>query len=335
MEEKFESLLRFVQIIIVIVKFDISLNIIHNVGMNKSDYLKLHLSVLLSGFTGLFAKLVSLNEGLIVFYRMLLAFGIFAVFFIRKRPQTKDGFKISSLGVLLAVHLIFFFGSIKYSNVSIGVVCYSLVGFFTVIFEPLIRKTKFSLPDLCYSLLAVLGIWMIFSFDSSFRVGIILGVISAALFALYTLYNKVIEVGKSTNEMLFYEFFGGSVFMIAFLPFYLWLNPVQTILPTGIEWVWIFILAFFCTVLLYLFHIGALKTISPATVSLTGNLEPIYGVLFAMIFLGEAQDLNAEFYIGMILILSSVFMQSFLANFRLASFTNRSCRVHARSRSLD
>lgn len=305
--------------------------------MQKSDYIKLHISVLLSGFTGLFAKLVDLNEGLIVFYRMIIAFLIFWIMigFMNKKPVEKSWFKICILGVLLAIHLIFFFGSIKYSNVSIGVVCYSLVGFFTVIFEPLIRKTKFSFPDLCYSLIAVFGIWLIFNFDTSYRFGIILGVISAALFALYTLYNKVIEVGKSTNNMLFYELLGGSVFMGIFLPFYLMYNPSEYILPVGIEWLWIFVLAFFCTVLLYLFHIGALKTISPCTVSLTGNLEPIYGVLFAMIFLGEAQQLSATFYIGMLLILSSVFLQSFMSNFKLSSFANRSCRVHARSRSLD
>lgn len=277
----------------------------------QKDYLKLHISVLLSGFTGLFAKLVELNEGLIVFYRMILAFLIFWGILGFKKPLEKDCFKISSLGVLLAVHLIFFFGSIKYSTVSIGVVCYSLVGFFTVLFEPIIIKTKFSFPDLCYSLIAVFGIWLIFNFDSSYRFGIILGVISAALFALYTLYNKVIEVGKSTNNMLFYELLGGSVFMGLFLPFYLSYYPVQSILPVGIEWLWIFILAFFCTVLLYLFHLGALKTISAATVSLTGNLEPIYGILFAVIFLGEAQSFSFAFCIGMVLILSSVFLQSF------------------------
>lgn len=305
--------------------------------MQKLDYLKLHLSVLLSGFTGLFAKLVTLNEGLIVFYRMILAFFIFGVMliFMKQRPVIKDCGKIFALGILLAVHLIFFFGSIKYSTVAIGVVCYSLVGFFTVIFEPLIRKTRFSFPDLCYSLVAVFGIWLIFNFDTSYRFGIILGVISAALFALYTLYNKVVEVGKSTENMLFYELLGGSIFMIVFLPFYLYLNPVATILPEGIEWFWLFILAFFCTVLLYLFHIGALKTISACTVSLTGNLEPIYGILFAILFLGEAQSLSAAFYIGMTLILLSVFMQSFMQNVKLASRANCSCRVDSGSRRLD
>lgn len=281
--------------------------------MHKVDYLKLHISVLLAGFTGLFAKLISLNEVIIVWYRMTFAFMLFALMlgFMKKKPIDKEFLKISSLGALLAIHLMFFFGSIKYSNVSIGVVCYSLVGFFTVIFEPLICKIKFSFIELCYSLIAVLGILLIFNFDTSFRFGIILGVISAALFALYTIFNKIIEVGKSSRCMLFYELLGGTIFMSAFVPIYAKFAHITAFLPNGIEWLWIIILAFFCTVILYLLHIAVLKTLSAFTVSLTGNLEPIYGILFAIVFLGEAHELTLSFYIGMVLILLSVFLQSF------------------------
>ena len=281
----------------------------------KFEYLKLHLSVLLAGFTGLFARLISLNEVLIVWYRMLFAFLIFAglLFVMRKKPVEKpiEALKISGLGALLAIHLIFFFGSIKCSNVSVGVVCYSLVGFFTVLFEPLIQKTSFSFTELFYSLIAVLGIWLIFSFDTGFRFGILLGVISAALFALYTLLNKTIEVGKSSRSMLFYELLGGTAFMSIFLPVYLYFNDSQLVFPAGIDWVWLFVLVFFCTVLLYLLHISVLKTLSAFTVSMTGNLEPVYGILFAILFFGEAQDLTVSFYSGMCLILASVFLQSY------------------------
>lgn len=125
----------------------------------KFEYLKLHISVLLAGFTGILAKLIPMNEGLIVFYRMLFAFLIFCImlFFMKKKPieSLSNSIKIIGLGALLSLHLIFFFGSIKYSSVSIGVVCYSLVGFFTVLFEPLIEKTKFSFIELFFSLLAV------------------------------------------------------------------------------------------------------------------------------------------------------------------------------------
>lgn len=293
-----------------------TLEIAQNYGMrvSKVDYLKLHISVLLAGFTGLLAKLISLNEVMIVWYRMLLAFIIFAVMlvFMKKRPveTIKDAFKIIGLGALLTIHLIFFFGSMKYATLSIGVVCYSLVGFFTVLFEPIILKSKFSFKELFYSLIAVLGIWLIFNFDASYRFGIFLGVISAMLFALYTLFNKTIQVGKSSRSMLFYELFGGTLFMALFLPFYIFISHTAKILPVGLDWLWILILAFFCTVILYLLHIDVLKKLSAFTVSLAGNLEPVYGILLAVIFLGEAKDFTLSFYVGMILIFASVFSQS-------------------------
>ena len=281
----------------------------------KVDYLKLHVSVLLSGFTGLFAKLISLNEVMIVWYRMLFAFLIFVgmLVFMKKKPveNVKDAFKIIGLGALLTIHLVFFFGSMKYATLSIGVVCYSLVGFFTVLFEPLILKTKFSFVELFYSLIAVLGIWLIFNFDASYRFGIFLGVISAALFALYTLYNKTIQVGKSSRSMLFYELLGGTLSLVFFLPFYIPISHTTQILPIGIDWLWIILLAFFCTVVLYLLYIDVLKKLSAFTVSLAGNLEPVYGILLAVIFLGEAKNFTLSFYIGMILIFVSVFSQSF------------------------
>ena len=283
-------------------------------GENKSDYIKLHLSVLLSGFTGLLAKLISLNEVMIVCYRMLLAFLIFVIMlvFMRKKisEPPKEALKIIGLGALLTLHLIFFFGSMKYATLSIGVVCYSLVGFFTVLLEPLILKMKFSFIELFYSLIAVLGIWLIFNFDASYRFGILLGVISAALFALYTLFNKTIQVGKSSRSMLFYELLGGTLFMVLFLPFYIPISHTTQILPIGIDWLWIILLAFFCTVILYLLYIDVLKKLSAFTVSLAGNLEPVYGILLAVVFLGEAKDFTLSFYIGMILIFASVFAQS-------------------------
>lgn len=277
----------------------------------KLDYLKLHTSVLLSGFTGVFAKLISLNEALIVLYRMFFALIFFSIIlvFMKKKPNDKDAVKISLLGALLALHLMFFFASIKWANLAVGVVCYSLVGFFTVIFEPFICKVKFSFTELLYSLISVVGIWLIFSFDTSFRLGIILGIISAALFALYTIFNTKLIRGKSARSMLFWELVGGTLFMLLFLP-YLVITHAPLIL-SGIEWLWAIILALFCTVFLYLLYIDVLKNLTPFTVSLAGNLEPVYGILLAIVFLGEAHELTVSFYSGMVLILLSVFLQSF------------------------
>lgn len=115
----------------------------------KFDYLKLHISVLLAGFTGMFAKLISMNEVLIVWYRMFFAFILFMIMLIlmKKKPveTLPNALKIGGLGALLAIHLMFFFGSIKYSNVSIGVVCYSLVGFLRFFWSLLYKRQNFHL----------------------------------------------------------------------------------------------------------------------------------------------------------------------------------------------
>ena len=281
-----------------------------------NDYVKLHVSVVLAGFTGIFGKLIHLNEGLLVFYRLWLAFLILCILFCiaKKFPKEnfKDALKLSLTGALLGLHFLLFYGGIKYANVSVGVVCYSLVGFFTVIFEPLIERVKFSRVDLGYSLIAVLGIGLIFNFDTGNRFGIVLGVLSAAVFALFSIYNKIIN--RPSKSMLFYEMGGGALFITLVMPFYLYFNPVQTVLPSYSDFGYLIILAFFCTIGLYILHIQALKTISPFTVSLCGNLEPLYGIGIAAVFLGESKELNLSFYAGMILILSSVFLQSFMKN---------------------
>lgn len=294
---------------------------LHNVGMKNgilnNDFVKLHISVLLAGFTGVFGKLISLNEGLLVWYRLLISFAMFYVilFIAKKIPHMKfkNVLKISGLGMLLGLHFLFFYGSIKYSNISVGVVCYSLVGFFTAIFEPFIYKRKLSIKELFYSLIAVAGIALIFNIDTHFQLGIILGVISAAIFAVYTIYNKIIEVGKPVRCMLFYELLGGTIFVSLILPFYLHLNSVALSLPNLSDLSYLLILAFFCTIGLYILHIQVLKTISAFTVSLSGNLEPIYGILLAVLLFGEAKELTLTFYMGMFLILFSVFLQSISA----------------------
>ncbi len=280
----------------------------------KTDLIKLHTSVLLAGFTGLFGSIIALNEGLLVWYRVLISFLVLyaGLLFVNKVPQVNksDFFKITGVGMLLALHFLFFYGSIKYANVAIGVVCYSLVGFFACIFEPMIVRRKFNKKELLYSLLAVAGILLIFNFDTSFRFGIILGVIASSFGALFNIMNKVVGAQKSSLTMVFYEFAGALGFMTALMPVYLLFNPVATIVPSLSDWGWLFVLAIVFTIGQYVLHIQALQSLSAFTVSLSGNLEPLYGIAAAILFLGEAQQLGLAFWAGMFFIVSSVVLQS-------------------------
>ena len=154
----------------------------------KEALLKLHLSVLIAGGTGVFGRVITLNEGLLVWYRLLLATLMFYVLDKLRKVQRRDAVRIAATGVLLALHWLFFYGSIKASNVSIGVVCLSLMSFFTALFDPLINRHRVSASEVLFSLIGVAGIVLIFHFDTRYRVGILMGILSSALASLFTLH---------------------------------------------------------------------------------------------------------------------------------------------------
>ena len=283
----------------------------------REAFIKLHISILLAGFTGLFGKLVTLNEGLLVWYRMLLA--AVMLFLILwgsgklKRVPFREVLTIAGTGLLLGLHWVFFYGSIKAANVSIGVVCFSLVGFFTALLEPLIIRRRLSVKEILFSLVAVCGIVLIFQFDTRYRTGIIIGVISSALAALFTITNKKVGVRHASSMMLLYEMIGGFLGLTCLLPFYLHFFPVGTILPGMTNFLYLLLLALVCTIGLYLLQIQVLKQVSAFTVNLSYNLEPVYSIILAMLFFGEAKELNFAFYAGLGLILLSVLLQTWEA----------------------
>ena len=280
----------------------------------KEAFIKLHVSVLIAGATGIFGRLISLNEGLLVWYRMLFATVMFFLLLWMlgklKRVSFRDVCKIGSVGMLLAVHWLFFYGSIKASNVSIGVVCLSLMSFFTALFEPLINRHRISLGEIACSLIGVLGIILIFHFDTRYRLGIGMGILSSALASLFTICNKKVSVGYTSSTMLMYEMGGGFLGLSCLLPLYLSFFPVVSILPSLTDLVYLLLFASVCTVLLYILQIQVLKKISAFTFNLTYNLEPIYSIIAAMFLFHEAKELNASFYVGLGLILFSVLLHS-------------------------
>lgn len=281
----------------------------------KQSFIKLHISILLAGFTGIFGKIIMLNEGLLVWYRMLItSLVMLAVLQYGKKllylPLKGTGGRLFGVGSLLALHWVFFFGSIKASNVSIGVICFSLTGFFTAILEPLMNRRKISVKELLFSLITLIGILFIFHFDVRFRTGILLGIVSSLFAALFTITNKQVGKEYSSAVMLFYEMVGGFLLLSLLMPLYLYFFPVETIIPGKTDIIFLLLFSVFCTALLYLLQIDVLKSVSAFTVNLSYNLEPVYSILIAMLFLGEAKELNFSFYIGLSLIILSVLLQT-------------------------
>ena len=279
----------------------------------REAFIKLHLSILLAGFTGILGKLISLSEGVLVWYRMFLtSLILLLILWIGKKLRKvsfRDFLKMAGVGLLLALHWLFFFGSIKASNVSIGVVCFSVSGFFSAIFEPLFGRRKISFRELLYSVVAVLGILLIFQFDMRYRYGIMLGVVSSALAALYTISNKKVGSLAPSSSILLYEMIGGVTFLSCLLPFYLYFSPQEYLIPNAPDFIYLLLFAIFCTICMNILQIQALKSISAFTMNLSYNLEPVYSIILAMIIFGEAKDLNLAFYAGLSLIVFSVFLQ--------------------------
>ena len=280
----------------------------------KKDYILLHLSVFIAGFTGVLGRLISLDSAVLVWYRiafaglLMLAFLLFTKQY--KKSAFRDKLQMGGVGMLLCLHWVFFYASIKSSNVSIGVVCFSLVGFFTALFEPIINRHKLSAREFLFSLLTLLGIYLIFQFDARYRLGICLGIVSSALYALFAITNQRVGKNYETKNMLFWEMMGGLLGLSVLLPIYQIFIPVEKIIPSGMDMAYLSFMVVICTIGLCLLQIIVLQKIAAFTVNLTYNLEPVYSIILSMFIFREYKDLNVAFYCGIALIILSVALQT-------------------------
>ncbi|SKB86748.1 Threonine/homoserine efflux transporter RhtA [Parapedobacter luteus] len=284
----------------------------------KKTYLLLHTAVLFLGFSPVFGKLISLNEGLLTWYRVffsaVILFFALKLFRVNKNIGRKEKFNIAKIGILLTLSWVFFFAGIKYSNISIGVVCYCMASFFTAILEPLVNKTPFRLSEFLLSALTIVGIGLIFHFDTSYQLGISLGVISPFFYTLYSVYNKRLVEHYDSKLINYYQMIGGTVGLGVSLPVYLYFFPSENLIPDFRDSSYLLMLALFCTVLVYVFLTEAFKKISAFTANLSMNLEPVYAIIVAFLFFGESKEVNFSFYIGLVFVISSVVLQTFIIN---------------------
>lgn len=268
----------------------------------KKAFLQLHIAVFIAGFTALFGRLITFNEGMIVWYRLLFtAITMWLLFgFMKKLQKIPLIFilKISGVGFIAALHWVTFYGAVKYSNVSVALVCFSAVSFFTALFEPLILSKKMNWFELLLGLLTISGIYIIFHFDTQYKTGIIIGIVSAVLAALFPIFNREFLKRVNVETMLTWQQTGGLIFLSALLPFYLQVFPTKSFIPGREDLAWLLVLAWVCSVIAFQLSGNALKRLSAFTVNLTYNLEPVYGILFAFIIYKENQFLSKWFYAG-------------------------------------
>ena len=283
----------------------------------KRSFLKLHIAILLAGLTGVLGRLITLDEGLLVLYRMgISSLAMFAIASLGRNllmPARTDLLRLLGTGGIVALHWVLFYGSIKYANVSIALVCFSTVGFFTSILDPIITGRRWLIRELLLGCAVMLGIWLIFSFDAAFRTGILLGLVSSFLAALFTVLNKILLRHHTAESLTRWEMTGGWLLLTALLPFWLHWFPASRLVPTLSDLGWLLFLGLFCTVFAFRLSMDALKEISPFTVNLSYNLEPVYGILLAFVLFEENKYLGKGFLPGMLIILATVVIQTLLA----------------------
>lgn len=276
----------------------------------KKAFLQLHIAVFLAGFTGILGRLIHLNEGLLVWYRLFITsvtmWILFALTKKLKRIPVKDILKLTGIGFLAAMHWVTFYGSIKYANVSVALVCFSAVGFFTALLEPLLLRVRFKPIELLLGIIVMAGIYLIFHFDPQYKTGIILGLISAVLIAIVIILLRQLVQRINPETMLTYQLSGGLVALTAVMPFYLHQFPTNYLIPGLNDWMWLLVLSWLCSVIAFQFSAYALKKLSAFTVNLTFNLEPVYGILLAFIVYHENELLSKWFYIGFAMIAAAL-----------------------------
>jgi drug/metabolite transporter (DMT)-like permease len=282
----------------------------------QKAFVQLHIAVFLAGFTGILGRLITLNEGLLVWYRLLLTAATMWLLFgtMKKieRISFSDIIKISAVGLIAAMHWVTFYAAIKYANVSVALVCFATIGFFTALFEPVILKKRINKTELILGVITLLGIYVIFQFDSNYKTGVIIGVISALLASLFPIFNREFLKKINVQTMLAWQQTGGLVMLSLLLPFYLQKYPQPEFLPGWQNLGWLLVLSWLCSVVAFQLSANALKRLSAFTVNLTFNLEPVYGIILAFAIYNENKFLSKWFYIGFAIIAVALIAHIFI-----------------------
>lgn len=282
---------------------------------NTKSYLHLHLIVFIWGFTAILGALITLEAMPLVWFRML-----FAVFFIliyikwKKIPikvPKKVILKFLVAGLIIALHWFTFFGAIKVSNVSITLACLSTGAFFTSIIEPIFFKKKMVWYEIFFGLIVVFGLTIIFNVEGKYVEGIALALTSAFLSASFAVINSKFVQQYDATVISFYELSGGVLFFSVFMLFLGSFNADFFKLSLE-DFIYLMVLSSVCTAYAFIASTAVMKFLSPYTVMLTINLEPIYGIILAVLWFKDKEQMSPEFYIGAVIILITVIINGII-----------------------
>jgi drug/metabolite transporter (DMT)-like permease len=284
----------------------------------RSDYLKLHFIVFLWGFSAILGKLITIPAFEMIFFRGLLAAAGMGIVIL----LTRGSFFVSRIqlirllliGVIVTVHWLAFFGSARISNVSVSLVGFATNSLWAALLEPWFNRNRIKKFELLLGLTVLFGLYIIFSFDFEYAGGLLLGILAGFTSALFSVFNARMVRRVSPHAITFYEMISIFILLGAIMLIYPLFDATYTfkLSPSWQDWIFIALLAGVCSVYAYSVAVELMKKISVFLIQLTLNLEPLYGIIMAVIIFGDTEKMSTNFYIGTVIILSAVASYPFL-----------------------
>ncbi|SEO06977.1 Threonine/homoserine efflux transporter RhtA [bacterium A37T11] len=280
----------------------------------NKNMLLLHLTVLVWGFTGILGALISISAMHLVWYRVLIAaLSLFLYFQISGRDlrvNKSDLFRFLMTGGLVGLHWFLFFQSIKVATVSVTLVCMSSITLFTSVLEPLFYRRKIDSADVITGIFIIAGIYLIFTFETQYVLGIVLGLLCAICASIFSIINSKLVKSTQATVISFYEMVGAwgwiSLYMLVSGGFNAGMKLNQA------DLIYLLLLGTICTSVAYAAGILVMKKLSAFTVALVTNLEPVYGILLALIIFNKSEKMSSGFYLGALIVLAAVFGYPFI-----------------------
>ncbi|SIS81102.1 DMT family transporter [Belliella pelovolcani] len=279
------------------------------------DYLMLHFIVVIWGFTAILGLLISIPSVEIVFYRTLLASGFLGLVFLVKKQKVRlsqqELGKVIGTGFLISLHWILFFWAARVSTASVCLAGMATTSLWTAFIEPMVNKSKIKWFEILLGMMVISGLYVVFSFEGGYWLGLSMAVASALIAAIFTVINGRLTKRHSPYVLTFYEMLGACIFSVLFMPFYAAFfteGAGLQLIPQGWDWFWLFLLGGVCTVYAFSVSVELMRRLTAFAINLTVNLEPVYGIVLAVLIFGEKEQMTPGFYLGTLIILISVLL---------------------------
>lgn len=293
------------------------------------DYLTLHFLVVIWSFTAILGLLISIPALEIVFYRTLIAAASIGLFFLWKKKKIRlplnSLLKILGTGFIIGIHWILFFWAAQVSTASVCLAGMATTSLWTALFEPLANKQRIKAFEIFLGLIVIAGLYVIFKFEFGYWLGLSMAIGSAMLSAVFTVINGKLTKSHGPYTLTFYEMIGACLFTVMMMPIYshFFTESGLQLVPEAMDWLWLLILAVVCTVYAFSVSVELMRRLTAFAINLTINLEPVYGIMLAVLIFGDKEKMTPGFYVGTLVILLAVLVYPFYQMYQKRKMSKR------------